>query len=86
MAARRLRSFVSRLMLVAGLAAMLAVGAFAVGGPSTASAKPVDCGTAMNIAWGYLALANTMNDLGYTNLYNIYYAKYEALADMFYPC
>jgi hypothetical protein len=40
----------------------------------------------MNIAWGYLDLANTMQNLGYTNLYYYYYGKYESLADAFYPC
>jgi hypothetical protein len=73
-------------MLVAGLAAALVVGTFAVGGQSEVSAKNVSCETAMNVAWGYLALANTMNDLGYTNLYNLYYGKYESVADLFYPC
>lgn len=86
MALQKLRSGVSRLVLVAALVAMISAGAVMTGGPSKAAAKPVDCATQMNIAWGYLAIANVMDNLGYTNLYNYYYGKYESLADAFYPC
>ena len=86
MAVRRLRSVVSRLVLVAGLGAMLSVGSVAVSGPSQTSAKPMSCEVAMNIAWGYLGVANTMYNLGYMNQYYYYLGKYESLADAFYPC
>jgi hypothetical protein len=86
MATRRLRSIVSRIVLVAALVAILAAGAITTGGPAKVSAKPVDCSTQMNIAWGYLAIANVMDNLGYTQLYWYYYGKYESLADAFYPC
>jgi hypothetical protein len=86
MATRRLRSFVSRSVLVAGMAAILVGGTAAVGSPSEAAALPYSCTQAQNIALMYLQTAYNLDALGYSALAQKYYGKWEAISDIYYPC
>jgi hypothetical protein len=86
MALRNVRASVARLVLVAGVAVALAVGAFGVGGPSGAEAKPRRRETMMQIAWMHLAHAGVFYNLGMMEQYYYHLGKYEALSDTFYSC
>jgi hypothetical protein len=84
LATRKRRTPALRLVLGAGVAVMPLAGSVVIRSPSEASAEPVSCEVQMNIAWGYLSLANTMDTLDYTNLSSYSYGMDEALADAFY--
>lgn len=60
MAVLRIRSALSRVVIVAGLAVLLATGSVAVMKPAHTSAAPVTCARMKGIAFGYAAIANVM--------------------------
>jgi hypothetical protein len=65
MAALRIRSVFTRLVLVAGLAAILATGSFSMMKPSHASAaKAMTCSQAWGISRGYLAMRDMFYAVG----------------------
>jgi hypothetical protein len=64
MAVLRIRSAFSRLVLVAGLAVMLATGSFAVMKPAHTSAKAMSCSQAWGISRGYLAMRDMYYAVG----------------------
>jgi hypothetical protein len=78
MAALRIRSGLSRFIIVAGLALMLATGSFAAMKPSHASAATISCSTKWRIAGGYLAMRDMFYAVGMYDEGNYYAALSDA--------
>jgi hypothetical protein len=78
MAMLKIRSAVSRLVLVAGLAAILATGTFTMLKPSHASAAPISCSTKWRISGGYLAMRDMFYAVGMYDEGNYYAALSDA--------
>jgi hypothetical protein len=78
MAAHKIRAALTRLLVVAGLAAMLATGAFASIKPSHTSAAPISCSTKWSISHGYLAMRDMFYAVGMYDEGNYYAAMSDA--------
>jgi hypothetical protein len=78
MATLKIRSTIARLVLVAGLAAILATGAYTTIKPSQASAAPISCSTKWRISGGYLAMRDMFYAVGMYDEGNYYAALSDA--------
>jgi hypothetical protein len=78
MTALKIRSALTRLLVVAGLAAILATGTFVGIKPSHTSAAPISCSTKWHISGGYLAMRDMFYAVGMYDEGNYYAAMSDA--------
>jgi hypothetical protein len=74
----KLRSALSRFIIVSGLALVLATGTFAMIESSHASAAPISCSTKWRISGGYLAMRDMFYAVGMYDEGNYYAALSDA--------